>query len=112
VVHVVRDSPRRALVTAESREASDDAIAARLRGFGPLGALAILGILAGNLLVVPVSAVLVLLWARRTSSSSSMEGLRLFWTWIGTASHGPSWPGLCRPSARTTRVPERSLTSA
>ncbi len=37
---------------------------ARLRGFGPLGMLAILIILAGNLLVVPLSAVLVLVWAR------------------------------------------------
>jgi uncharacterized protein len=45
---------------------SDDAVAARLRGFGPLGVLSILAILAGNLLVVPLSAILVLLWARRS----------------------------------------------
>ena len=35
----------------------DDAVAARLRGFGPLGVLSILGIMAGNLLVVPLSAI-------------------------------------------------------
>lgn len=35
-----------------------------LRGFGPLGILAIFVILAGNLLLVPLSALLVLLWAR------------------------------------------------
>ena len=35
-----------------------------LRGFGPLGILAILVILAGNLVFIPLSAVLVLVWAR------------------------------------------------
>ncbi len=39
-------------------------LARRLRGFGPLGILAILVILAGNRLVVPLSAILVLVWAR------------------------------------------------
>ena len=38
----------------------------QLRGFGPLGILAILVILAGNLIVVPLSAILVLVWARRS----------------------------------------------
>jgi membrane protease YdiL (CAAX protease family) len=41
----------------------DDPVAAGLRGFGPLGVLAILVILTGNMLVVPLSAVLVLVWA-------------------------------------------------
>ena len=55
-------------VPIESRAALsfDDAVAARLRGFGPLGVASILGIMAGNLLVVPLSAILVLLWARRS----------------------------------------------
>src|SRR5213593_1148912 len=38
-------------------------VAAQLRGFGPVGLLALLFILAGNLLVVPLSAVLVLVWS-------------------------------------------------
>jgi len=38
--------------------------AADLRGFGPLGIFAILLILSGNLVVLPLSAILVLLWAR------------------------------------------------
>ena len=42
----------------------DDGFAARLRGFGPVGLLAILIVLAGNLVVAPLSAVLVLIWAR------------------------------------------------
>lgn len=46
--------------------ASGDPLAARLRGFGPFGILSILVILAGNLLFVPLSAVLVLLWVRRS----------------------------------------------
>jgi membrane protease YdiL (CAAX protease family) len=42
----------------------EDGFAARLRGFGPVGLLAILIVLAGNLVVAPLSAVLVLIWAR------------------------------------------------
>lgn len=38
--------------------------AAALRGFGPLGIVAILVILAGNALVIPLSAILVLIWAK------------------------------------------------
>lgn len=41
----------------------DDGLASRLRGFGPLGILAILIILAGNFLFLPLSAILVLVWA-------------------------------------------------
>ena len=49
---------------------SDDWLAARLRGFGPLGITAILVIslsgtvIVGNMIAVPVSAVLVLVWVR------------------------------------------------
>jgi uncharacterized protein len=43
---------------------SGDLLAARLRGFGPLGLLAILAVLAGNFIFAPLSAALVLLWAR------------------------------------------------
>ena len=38
-------------------------LAARLRGFGPLGILSILIILAGNFLFLPLSAILALVWA-------------------------------------------------
>jgi membrane protease YdiL (CAAX protease family) len=43
---------------------TDDRFAAALRGFGPLGILAILIILAGNFLVAPLSAILALVWVR------------------------------------------------
>jgi len=45
--------------------AGDDT-AERLRGFGPLGILAIVVILAGNGLFAPLSAILVLLWVWRS----------------------------------------------
>src|SRR5688572_22325981 len=54
------------LTMRDERVTFDDPVAAALRGFGPLGILAILVILAGNLIVAPVSAVLVLVWARRS----------------------------------------------
>jgi membrane protease YdiL (CAAX protease family) len=41
-----------------------DDFARQLRGFGPVGLLAILVVFAGNVLVVPLSALLVLAWAR------------------------------------------------
>jgi membrane protease YdiL (CAAX protease family) len=50
--------------TTNGDSAASDRFAARLRGFGPLGLLAILIIVAGNFVVVPLSAVLVLVWAR------------------------------------------------
>jgi membrane protease YdiL (CAAX protease family) len=50
--------------SADPPLSAEDRVAARLRGFGPLGILAILVILAGNFLVAPLSAVLVLVWAR------------------------------------------------
>src|SRR5687767_12725061 len=42
----------------------DDRFAAALRGFGPLGILAMLVVLAGNFIFAPLSAILVLVWAR------------------------------------------------
>jgi membrane protease YdiL (CAAX protease family) len=41
-----------------------DQLAAALRGFGPIGVLAIVTILAGNELFIPLSAILVLVWVR------------------------------------------------
>jgi uncharacterized protein len=44
----------------------DDRLAAALRGFGPLGILATVVILAGSLIVAPLSAVLVIAWVHRS----------------------------------------------
>jgi hypothetical protein len=43
---------------------SNDQFAADLRGFGPLGVVALLVVLAGNFVLAPLGAVLVLLWVR------------------------------------------------
>lgn len=48
----------------EAAPKQEDPLAASLRGFGPVGILAMAVILAGNLLLAPLSAVLALLWAR------------------------------------------------
>jgi len=61
---------------------ADDRLAAELRGFGPIGMLAILVVFAGNAIVAPLSALLVLAWARRS---------RTPWRAIGFVRPG-SWP--------------------
>jgi membrane protease YdiL (CAAX protease family) len=48
----------------DSPASSDDRFAARLRGFGPLGILAILIILGGDFIIIPLSAILVLSWTK------------------------------------------------
>jgi uncharacterized protein len=60
----------------------DDPIAMRLRGFGPLGILAIVVILAGQLLA-PLSAVLVLIWARLSQTPWREIGYVRPRSWLG-----------------------------
>lgn len=59
-------------------------VAAGLRGFGPLGIVAILVIFAGNLIVVPLSAILVLLWARRSGTPLNALGFVRPTSWVRT----------------------------
>jgi membrane protease YdiL (CAAX protease family) len=66
----------------------DDPFAAGLRGFGPAGLLAILAILAGNALAVPLSAVLVLLWAHRSRTPWRAIGLARPRSWLGALALG------------------------
>ena len=49
--------------TPAERSLASDRFAESLRQFGLLGILAILVILAGNLVILPLSAMLVLVWA-------------------------------------------------
>jgi membrane protease YdiL (CAAX protease family) len=68
---------------------SDDYLAAGLRGFGPLGILAILIILlAGNYPFVPLSAVLVLVWVWRSRTPWREIGYVRPRSWIGTLAVG------------------------
>jgi membrane protease YdiL (CAAX protease family) len=55
--------------SAEIAAENGNGFAKRLRGFGPIGILAILIILAGNFIIEPVSAVLALIWARISNTS-------------------------------------------
>lgn len=69
-------------------EPPDDPLAAALRGFGPVGLVAILAILAGNALFVPLSALLVLLWARRSRTPWRALGLVRPKSWVGGLAAG------------------------
>jgi len=61
---------------------ANDSIAAGLRGFGPLGILAILVIVASQLLA-PLSAVLVLIWAKRSRTPWHEIGYVRPRSWLG-----------------------------
>jgi membrane protease YdiL (CAAX protease family) len=65
-----------------------DDFAGALRGFGPIGILAILVILAGNFVVPPLSAVLVLLWAWRSGTPWREIGFVRPKSWIGSLAIG------------------------
>jgi len=75
-------------VNAGVTPTSDDRVAAQLRGFGPLGILAILVVLAGNLLFLPLSAVLVLVWARLSRTPWREIGYVRPKSWIGSLAVG------------------------
>lgn len=64
---------------------TDDGVAARLRGFGPVGILAMLAILAGNMIMAPLSAVLVLAWVHQSGVPWRDIGYVRPRSWIGDA---------------------------
>jgi membrane protease YdiL (CAAX protease family) len=63
-------------------------LAERLRGFGPLGILAFVVIFAGNLLFIPLSALLILAWARLSDTPWSELGFVLPVRWPRTVAIG------------------------
>lgn len=73
-------------ITRETRAAlaSDDRFAESLRRFGPLGIVAILVILAGNVLFAPLSAILVLVWAWLSHTPWREIGYVRPRSWVGT----------------------------
>ncbi len=71
-----------------SAAVADDLSAARLRGFGLLGIVAMLIILGGNLLFVPLSGVLVLVWAWFSKTPWRDLGLARPHSWPGTIAVG------------------------
>ena len=69
--------------TKDGAPEKNDRFAEALRGFGPLGILAVLVIFAGNLIIVPLSAVLVLVWAKLSRTPWREIGYVRPRTWIG-----------------------------
>jgi membrane protease YdiL (CAAX protease family) len=65
-----------------------DPVAEDLRGFGPLGILAIVLILASNAVFIPLSAVLVLLWAWRSHTPWREIGYARPKSWARTVAVG------------------------
>jgi len=55
-------------MSESSATGADERVARWLRGFGPLGILAIFIILGGNLVIVPLSAILVLVWVKASGT--------------------------------------------
>ena len=62
---------------------AQDDVAKQLRGFGPLGILSVLAIFAGNLLFIPLSALLVLAWTWRSHTPWSEIGYVRPKSWVG-----------------------------
>jgi membrane protease YdiL (CAAX protease family) len=75
-------------VEARAAPTPGDRFAAGLRGFGPLGILAILVILAGNLIVAPLSAILVLVWAKGSRTPWREIGYVRPRSWVGNLAIG------------------------
>ena len=71
-------------MTELSVSTADDRFAARLRGFGPLGILAILIILGGNFVIAPLSAILVLIWVKISRTPWREIGYVQPHSWTGT----------------------------
>ena len=74
-----------------SASAANDRLAARLRGFGPLGILAILIILGGNFIIAPLSAILVLLWVKISRTPWRAIGYVRPGSWARTIAAGISF---------------------
>jgi uncharacterized protein len=66
----------------------EERFAAQLRGFGPIGLLAIVVVVLGNVLIVPLSAVLVLLWAWKSHTPWREIGYSRPQSWWASAALG------------------------
>jgi membrane protease YdiL (CAAX protease family) len=77
-------------IASETRAAlpDNDRFAEGLRGFGPIGIVAILVILAANGLFAPLGAILVLVWAWRSHTPWREIGYVRPRTWIGALAVG------------------------
>jgi len=72
------------MISTSPVDAPHDVLAKKLRGFGVVGILAIIIILAGNLLFVPLSAILVLVWRSRSDTPWEQIGFVAPKSWVKT----------------------------
>jgi membrane protease YdiL (CAAX protease family) len=75
-------------IAMRAAPSSRNSVAEQLRGFGPLGVLAILAVLVGNVVFIPFSAVLVLIWAWRSETPWREIGYVRPKRWIRTVAVG------------------------
>lgn len=75
-------------MTELSATEAHDRFAARLRGFGPIGIIAILIILAGNFVIAPLSAILVLIWVKLSGTPWREIGYVRPRSWLRTIAIG------------------------
>ena len=81
-------------VGTQAAPPSDEPFAARLRGFGPLGILAMLlilfpgNVIVGRMVVLPLGAALVLVWTRLSGTPWREIGYVRPRSWIGTLAAG------------------------
>jgi len=66
----------------------DDRFAAQLRGFGPVGVIAILAILFGNAIFISFSGILVLVWVKLSRTPWSEIGYVRPRSWMATIAGG------------------------
>lgn len=76
------------LPEARSASPTEDSFAASLSGFGPLGLLSFLVILAGNTLFLPLTGILVLVWARLSQTPWRELGFSRPRSWAATVIAG------------------------
>ncbi len=80
-------------------------LAARLRGFGPVGLLAIVVVLAGNLVVLPGSALLVLAWAHLSRTPWRSIGFVRPRSWTRTVLAGVVFGALFKLAMKALVMP-------
>jgi CAAX protease family protein len=90
--------------TANSYSAPQDRFAAQLRGFGPLGILAVL-VIAASQILAPLSAVLVLVWARLSRTPWREIGYVRPKSWIGSMVVGVAFGRLFKFLMRALVMP-------
>jgi membrane protease YdiL (CAAX protease family) len=82
-----------------------DAFACELRGFGAVGLFAIVVIAAGNVLFIPLTGLLVLLWAWRSGTPWERIGYVRPRSWVGEALLGLVLGGVLKLVLKTLVMP-------